>query len=177
MNPELASQWHPELNGDDRPEHFTAGSNRKVWWLCSAGHQWEAQINSRSRGIGCASCADRGYSVDRPGYLYLLKHPEWSMLQIGKTNFPDQRTAKHATTGWEVVDVRGPMEGQTASDLERSALAALDARGADLGSGHKFDGYTEAWSIDSLELDRLLTVIEWIRDDCERSLRTDIHDH
>ena len=31
---EIAKQWHPELNGDLRPEDFTQGSEQQIWWQC-----------------------------------------------------------------------------------------------------------------------------------------------
>ena len=34
IEPEIAAEWHPTLNGALTPEMVTAGSNRKVWWLC-----------------------------------------------------------------------------------------------------------------------------------------------
>ena len=41
---------------------LTAGSGRKVWWVCPAGHAWEARVAHRTRGRGCPSCARRGRS-------------------------------------------------------------------------------------------------------------------
>ena len=58
-HPDLAAQWHPELNGDASPEEITYGSTRKAWWLCSAGHSWAAQVGNRSRGAGCPYCAGK----------------------------------------------------------------------------------------------------------------------
>ena len=31
LNPKLASEWHPEKNGDLRPDDFTLRSGKKVW--------------------------------------------------------------------------------------------------------------------------------------------------
>ncbi len=57
VNPTLAEEWNYEKNGDLTPKHFTANSNKKVWWKCSKGHEWKAVINSRSQGHGCPFCA------------------------------------------------------------------------------------------------------------------------
>lgn len=60
-NPELASEWHPTRNGALKPEHVTAGSKKKVWWLVpfddpiTGKHfdfEWEATVVDRSR-CGC----------------------------------------------------------------------------------------------------------------------------
>lgn len=50
---ELASQWHPTRNAPLAPETVRAWSNKKVWWRCRAGHEWQATTGFRSRGTGC----------------------------------------------------------------------------------------------------------------------------
>ena len=55
-NPLLAKQWNYDRNGNLKPSDFTFGSNKKVWWICEKGHEWQAQINVRSRGNGCPIC-------------------------------------------------------------------------------------------------------------------------
>ncbi|MFC1745936.1 zinc-ribbon domain-containing protein, partial [Candidatus Riflebacteria bacterium] len=59
LYPDLANQWHPEKNGDLKPEQFTPGSGKKVWWLCERGHEWNAVIGTRSKGVGCPGCASK----------------------------------------------------------------------------------------------------------------------
>ncbi len=59
LEPRLAEQWHPTLNGKLTPEDVTSGSRRKVWWLCPEGHSWKAVIYSRTRGAGCPVCAGK----------------------------------------------------------------------------------------------------------------------
>lgn len=51
VNPELAAEWHPQLNGDLTASAVTPRSGRSVWWWCSE-HQaaWKARVASRSRG-------------------------------------------------------------------------------------------------------------------------------
>jgi hypothetical protein len=56
LNPSLAKEWHPTKNGNLTPRDITAGSNIKVWWLCSRGHEWEVIVNNRGRGSGCPYC-------------------------------------------------------------------------------------------------------------------------
>jgi hypothetical protein len=65
VNPELAAQWHPDLNKDLTPQQVTAGSNKKAWWQCEKGHEWEAAIQSRNRdGRGCPFCAGQKAGAD-----------------------------------------------------------------------------------------------------------------
>jgi hypothetical protein len=54
--PDLASQWHPTLNGDLTPDQLTPGTTRKAWWRCAQGHEWQASIASRTAGRGCRKC-------------------------------------------------------------------------------------------------------------------------
>jgi hypothetical protein len=64
INPTLAREWHPVKNNKLTPRDVTPGSNKKVWWMCGKGHEWEATINSRSSGIGCPYCAGRNVCDD-----------------------------------------------------------------------------------------------------------------
>ena len=59
--PTVAMQWHPTKNEPLTPEMVTAGSTRKVWWKCEAGHEWKAVIYSRAgkQRCGCPVCAGR----------------------------------------------------------------------------------------------------------------------
>jgi hypothetical protein len=57
VHPELLSEWDFEKNGNLRPEDFTVGSHKKIWWLCAYGHSWKTQIYHRHIGCGCQICA------------------------------------------------------------------------------------------------------------------------
>lgn len=58
-NPELVKEWDYAKNGDLKPEQFTHGCPKKVWWKCKNGHSWKATIANRSNGSGCPKCNDR----------------------------------------------------------------------------------------------------------------------
>lgn len=55
-HPEVAAQWHPTKNGDLKPGMTTFGSGKKVWWVCSKGHEWRSIIKNRSSGHNCPHC-------------------------------------------------------------------------------------------------------------------------
>lgn len=59
LYPALAAEWHPTRNEPLRPEDVTAGSNRKVWWRCAHGHEWQATIYTRVIGGVCPVCIGR----------------------------------------------------------------------------------------------------------------------
>ena len=52
-NAQLMTEWNWEKNNEleFNPEMLTLGSNKKAWWKCKKGHEWQAQINSRNKGI------------------------------------------------------------------------------------------------------------------------------
>ena len=58
-NPQVASEWNYDKNGDLKPEHFTANSNKKVWWKCQNGHEWQATIINRNSGRKCPYCSGK----------------------------------------------------------------------------------------------------------------------
>lgn len=58
-HPEISAQWHPEKNGDLTPFDVSPGTHKKAWWICKEGHEWEAQVRSRTRGNRCPVCTRR----------------------------------------------------------------------------------------------------------------------
>ena len=58
LNPKLAKEWNNERNGDLKPDAVTVSCNKKVWWKCEKGHEWQTTISSRSGGTGCPYCAN-----------------------------------------------------------------------------------------------------------------------
>ena len=58
--PDFAAEWSIERNGSLTPGQVTAFSNRKVWWRCGLGHEWQAVIAARVvERSGCPYCAGR----------------------------------------------------------------------------------------------------------------------
>ena len=54
-HPEIASQWHPTKN-KLTPQQVTIGTEKKIWWVCEKGHEWEALVYSR-KNRGCPYCS------------------------------------------------------------------------------------------------------------------------
>jgi hypothetical protein len=63
--PHLVAQLDRSKNGHIDPDSFSAGSNRRLWWRCSAGldHVWSAMVVVRTKGHGCPFCAGKRLSV------------------------------------------------------------------------------------------------------------------
>ncbi len=58
-NPEIAKEWNYEKNGNLKPENFSVNSNKKVWWRCNKGHEWQATVSNRTNGTGCPYCSNK----------------------------------------------------------------------------------------------------------------------
>ena len=54
--PKVAAEWS-EKNYPLRPTMVTVYTNRKVWWKCKEGHEWNTQISTRSYGSKCPYCS------------------------------------------------------------------------------------------------------------------------
>ena len=49
-----------QKNGSITPRQVSPNSNRKVWWTCDLGHDYQAVIAARTaRGSGCPYCSGR----------------------------------------------------------------------------------------------------------------------
>ena len=59
-HPKLAKEWHPTKNGDLKPTQVSFGCNKKVWWQCEKGHEWNAEIGNRTNvNSNCPYCANK----------------------------------------------------------------------------------------------------------------------
>ena len=58
--PHLVKEWHPTKNGELTPNDLTHGSDKKVWWLCSKEHSYEATIKNKTlKKSQCPYCANK----------------------------------------------------------------------------------------------------------------------
>ncbi|MCP4445847.1 MAG: zinc-ribbon domain-containing protein [Myxococcales bacterium] len=55
--PRVASEWHPEKNGDVTPHVVEPDHMMSVWWKCSKGHEFQQSVRRRTSGRGrCPHC-------------------------------------------------------------------------------------------------------------------------
>jgi hypothetical protein len=159
INPVLAREAQSDATA------VTYRSGKKLNWKCPKGHSWSATVASRTAGSGCPSCAVTGYDPTEQGWLYLLTHPDWEMTQVGITNVPKGRLREHASHGWELIDLHGPMDGSLARQWETDILRYVKSQGVKLrpiGEGGKFSGYTEAWWTKDLRVEKLKVLMDKI---------------
>ena len=58
--PFLVKEWHPTANGNLTPRNLEDDYPKKVWWICSEGHKWQATIKNRMNQNDCAICKKEG---------------------------------------------------------------------------------------------------------------------
>ena len=166
LYPDLAA----EADGWD-PSAVTFGSTQRLPWKCTdCGWKWHATVGNRAgNDSGCPECsAGGGFKIGRPGWVYLLRHPERDLLQVGISNVITQRLNFHFKHGWELVDTIGPIDGQAAFNIEQSFLKALDKLGVARGKSvsEPFSGFTESWFKDQLPINDL-SELRWITTESE----------
>ena len=101
-NPVLAWQWHPTKNGKLKPRDVTLFSNKKVWWICKKGHEWEARVCSRTKGrSGCPYC--NGHAVCEDNCLKTINPSlsrEWHPIKNGNLTPKDASPSSHKKVWW-----------------------------------------------------------------------------
>jgi hypothetical protein len=95
----LMKEWHPSLNPGLNPRKLTTAYNRKLWWLCETGHEWQATLRSRIRGSGCPACEKGGTkavdkeATDTDSAARWEKNPKPSLLHL-EENHPHDAYAE-----------------------------------------------------------------------------------
>ncbi|MGH3726492.1 MAG: zinc-ribbon domain-containing protein [Mycobacterium sp.] len=58
LHPDVAAEWHPDLNGQLTPNAVTRASSKNVWWLCPAcALEYQMVVSKRTvRGSRCPRC-------------------------------------------------------------------------------------------------------------------------
>ena len=98
--PELATEWHPTLNGSLTPEKVSYASARVAWWLCANGHVWpSAVLNRGAHGAGCRRCSklsdDNRLSLRNPDVA-----AEWHPTCNGDLKPADFSHSSHEIVFW-----------------------------------------------------------------------------
>ena len=98
-NPEIAKSWNYEKNKNLSPTSVTAHSQKKVWWVCEKGHEWQAIIYSRVSGRNCPICAKETMS----------SLPEKAILFYVRKYFADvKENVKYSWLGKREFDIFVP---------------------------------------------------------------------
>ena len=112
LNPKLASEWNYEKNkgltnknNEDisTPDKVTPASKQNVWWICSKGHEWQAQVDNRTKGTGCPYCAGKKPINGLTDLLSLnpILAKEWNYEKNGGIKPSDFSTASGKKVWWK----------------------------------------------------------------------------
>ena len=103
VNPQLASEWNYKKNGNLKPTDVTAGSSRKVWWICKDGHEWEASISNRSKDHGCPFCSGRNAILGQNDLATLNPKlaGEWNYEKNGSLKPEDVTSSSPRIVWWK----------------------------------------------------------------------------
>jgi len=97
MFPEIAAEWHPTKNQDLEIAKISYGSAKKVWWVCSKGHEYQSRIDGRTgQNRGCPYCNNH-----KKRFPVSVSHPhlvsEWHIKNSVK---PEEVTAGSIRKIW-----------------------------------------------------------------------------
>ncbi|MCO0601167.1 zinc-ribbon domain-containing protein [Peribacillus butanolivorans] len=67
--PLVAEMWHPIRNGILQPNNILPNSEKKVWWQCKFGHEWESKVYLRKQPI-CPKCSSELKTSYPEQFLY-----------------------------------------------------------------------------------------------------------
>ena len=104
LYPDIAAQWHPTKNGALTPDKVAPASNKKAWWRCEKGHDYQAVISSRTmRGGGCPYCSNKKVLV---GYndlatLYPAIARQWHPTLNGALTPQDVTPGSRRRVWWQ----------------------------------------------------------------------------
>jgi hypothetical protein len=97
--PDIAKEWHQTKN-EIKPSEITPKSDKKVWWKCPKGHEYESKISSRTvLETNCPYCVGKKICTDTS---FKFNHPElakeWNYLKNEKN--PDEYSKSSGQNVW-----------------------------------------------------------------------------
>lgn len=137
-HPELAAEWDYTKNTTIQPTQITYGSTKKVWWICSEEHSYQATPSNRSWGKGCPICGKLKSARNKHINHILnndcldITHPllcdEWDRNRNGETT-PSMVTLGSDYKAWWTCE-RGHSYQSTVANR-------VAGKGCPICSGHK----------------------------------------
>jgi hypothetical protein len=105
-HPNLKEEWNSHLNKDLKITEYKPYSNKKVWWRCRKGHEWEATISSRTRqNSGCPFCSGKKVIFENSfGYHFPILSKLWHPSK-NNTLTPFDVTKASAVKVWWMCEI------------------------------------------------------------------------
>jgi len=145
ISPEIAKEWNYKKNVL-KPDEVVFSSEKKYWWVCSKGHEWEARVNSRTGlgKVGCPYCAGQKVCNDN---CIATTNPElmleWRKDNIFSPNNVTSRSAKKIK--WECINGH-KWETNACNRTGKLATGCPNcSKTVQLNDGVFFDSYPEAY--------------------------------
>ncbi len=134
--PAIAAEWHSVENGSLSPDDVTAGSPRRVHWLCARGHAWRTTIYNRTRlGVACPLCRKmekHPRPPRRPDQSLAARRPDlaqqWHRGKNGDLTPEQVRSATERVVWWQCL--RDPLHEW------QSPIAQRRDHGCPICAGH-----------------------------------------
>lgn len=130
-SPLISQEWHPFKNGNLKSENFLTHSNKKIWWKCRYGHEYESKISDRSKGSGCPYCSGKKLIPERSLARVnpeLLK--EWHPSKNAEITPYDMSAGSHKKVWWKCP------KGED-HEWEATVKNRVNGRGCPVCSGSK----------------------------------------
>ena len=105
-NKTLMNEYNYERNTDLDLDRVTIGSNEKIWWKCSLGHEWESTVGNRSKGSGCPYCSNHKVWVGYNDLATLNSKlaSEWDYDKNGDLKPTSVTAGSHKKAWWKCSD-------------------------------------------------------------------------
>lgn len=100
--PEIAARWHPTKNGNLTPDQIFARSQKKVWWMCPKGHEFDGVVADVVRtAYPCPVCNGRRIikGVNDLASVFPEVAAEWHPTKNGDLT-PDQFASHSQKKVW-----------------------------------------------------------------------------
>jgi len=81
LYPQIVAELHPSKNKSFDPFKYSVNSNKKVWWLCSKGHECYEEVRRRVGRKICPKCKKINQSI-------AYTHPDIAKEWHPTKNFP-----------------------------------------------------------------------------------------
>jgi hypothetical protein len=148
-----------EYKGTDKPWksiHITCGTKVKPTYG-----------TIKRGGGGCRNCADWGFTLNKPSYVYLISHAGFNAHKVGIANVAKQRKSdrlhKFMNHGWEVIQKWDFDNGAIVMKIEAEAFRVIRK---DLGippflkkGTMKYEGETETMDANLIDLKTLKRIV------------------
>jgi len=99
-------------------------SNKKVWWICDKGHEWDATIYNRNNEHGCPYCTNqrilKGFNdmwTTNPELASLLANPE--------DGYRYTESGSSYSTDWICSQCGEMLKNKTISQIKNKGLSCL----------------------------------------------------